>query len=73
MGFIFIQIEKIDYKQNLTENANVRFGRVVNSAICGKWTNLPSPACDEPKASDESTLREHCFAVDVIPIAERLP
>ena len=72
LGFIFIQIEKIDYKQNLTENANVRFGRVVNSAICGKWTNLPSPACDEPGSGDESNLREHSSTVDVIPIAEGL-
>ena len=73
MGFIFIQIEKIDYKQNLTENANVRFGRVVNSAICGTWTDLHSPACDEPEASDESKVRELCSAVNMIPIAKGLP
>ena len=38
--------------------------------ICGKWTNLHSPACNEPGASDESDLRERSSAVELTPIAE---
>ena len=51
---ISIQIGKPKIFQQISENANIRFDRVVNSVMCGTWTDLHSPTCDEPGASDES-------------------